>query len=369
MYLNPDNDGTGLDINPPGPEPNGAVAATQSRREPEPLLQVSDLRVYFNTAGGVLKAVDGVSFEVGRGETLGLVGESGCGKSITAYSILRLVPVPPGVYAGGAILFKGTDLLKLGERQIDSVRGSQISIVFQEPTESLNPIMTIGNQISEVIVRHRGVSKREARDITIEMLRRVGIGSPERRFRSYPHELSGGMIQRAMIAMSLVCGPELLIADEPTTALDVTIQAQILELLGDLRRDLGMSVLMITHDLGVVAQISDRVAVMYAGKIVEYAAAGDLFDQPKHPYTHGLFRSLPRLTEGRTREPLPVIPGTVPNPSEYVEGCRFRPRCPIARDICGSEPRLREISPGHLSACHFAEHVATLPAGSLLSYG
>jgi len=362
----PDMDSPDMDL--PRPEQNDADASSSSRAT-EPLLQVRDLRVYFNTTRGILKAVDGVTFEIGRGETLGLVGESGCGKSITAYSILRLVPVPPGTYAGGTILFKGTDLLKLSERQIDSVRGSQISIVFQDPTESVNPIMTIGSQISEVIVRHRGVSKAEARDITIAMLRRVGIGSPERRFRSYAHELSGGMIQRAMIAMSLVCRPELLIADEPTTALDVTIQAQILELLDDLRRDLGMSVLIITHDLGVVAQISDRVAVMYAGKIVEYAAARDLFHQPKHPYTHGLFRSLPRLQEGRTRQPLPVIPGTVPDPSEYVEGCRFRPRCPIAQEICGSEPPLRAISPGHLSACHFAEQVAALTPGSLLSYG
>jgi len=351
------------------PDQTEAVTSSQSPRHSEPLLQVRDLRVYFKTARGLLKAVDGVSFEIRRGETLGLVGESGCGKSITAYSILRLVPVPPGVYAGGSIVFKGTDLLKLSERQIDSVRGSQISIVFQDPTESVNPIMTIGSQISEVIIRHRGVSKSEARDITIAMLRRVGIASPEHRFRSYPHELSGGMIQRAMIAMSLVCRPELLIADEPTTALDVTIQAQILELLGDLRRDLGMSVLIITHDLAVVAQISDRVAVMYAGKIVEYAAVRDLFDQPKHPYTHGLFRSLPRLTRGGPRQSLPVIPGSVPDPSEYVEGCRFRPRCPMAQEICGSEPRLREISPGHLSACHFAEQVATVPAGSLLTHG
>jgi peptide/nickel transport system ATP-binding protein len=331
----------------------------------EPLLQVCDLRVYFNTADGILRAVDGVSFEIGSGETLGLVGESGSGKSITAFSILRLVPAPPGQYAGGSILFKGTDLLGLSERQISEVRGSQISIVFQEPTQSLNPIMTIGKQITEVIVKHRGASKREAREVAIEMLGRVGLSSPEQRFRSYPHELSGGMIQRAMIAMSLVCRPQLLIADEPTTALDVTIQAQILELLADLQRELGMSVLIITHDMGVVAELSDRVAVMYAGKIVEYATVGDLFDQPMHPYTHGLLRALPRLTGEGTKQPLPVIPGSVPSPLDYPQGCRFRPRCPLAQEICESEPPLREITPAHHSACHFAEQVGSFKAGSL----
>src|SRR5262249_22530486 len=233
------------------------------------------------------------------------------------------------------------------------------------PTQSLNPIMTIGDQITEVIIEHRGASRREARDMAVEMLRRVGIASPDRRVRAYSPELSGGMIQRAMIAMSLVCRPELLIADEPTTALDVTIQAQILELLGSLRRDLGMSILLITHDLGVVAQISDRVAVMYAGKIVEYAPVRDLFEQPKHPYTHGLFRSLPRLTEGGTRQPLPVIPGSVPSPAEYLRAGRFRPRGPTPKKICRSKPPLREIAPRHQSACHFAEQVANIRAGSL----
>jgi oligopeptide/dipeptide ABC transporter ATP-binding protein len=331
----------------------------------EPLLQVCDLRVYFNTPDGILRAVDGVSFEIDSGETLGLVGESGSGKSITAFSILRLVPVPPGQYAGGSILFKGTDLLGLSEQQISEVRGSQISIVFQDPTQSLNPIMTIGKQITEVIVKHRGASKRDAREVAIEMLGRVGLSSPEQRFRSYPHELSGGMIQRAMIAMSLVCRPQLLIADEPTTALDVTIQAQILELLADLQRELGMSVLIITHDLGVVAELSDRVAVMYAGKIVEYATVGDLFVQPMHPCTHGLLRALPRLTGEGTKQPLPVIPGSVPSPLDYPQGCRFRPRCPLAQEICESEPPLREITPAHYSACHFAEQVGSFKAGSL----
>jgi len=352
-------------MGPPKTEHYETGPDVESRLKPEPLLEVDDLRVYFKTASGLLRAVDGVSFQIGRGEILGLVGESGSGKTITAYSILRLVPVPPGEYAGGTILFKGTDLLKLSEREIRNVRGSQISIVFQEPAQSLNPIMTIGDQISEVIVQHGGASKRRARDIAVEMLRRVGIGSPERRFLAYPHELSGGMIQRAMIAMSLVCNPQLLIADEPTTALDVTIQAQILELLADLQRELNMSVLIITHDLGVIGKIADRVAVMYAGRIVEYATVRDLFSQPKHPYTSGLFQSLPRLAGDGTRQPLPVIPGGVPSPLEESSECRFRPRCPMAQEICKTEPPLRQIGPAHLSACHFAEAVVTLRTGSL----
>jgi oligopeptide/dipeptide ABC transporter ATP-binding protein len=345
--------------------PVGRETGTELKPPSEPLLQVSDLRVYFNTAGGVLRAVDGVSFEIGAGETLGLVGESGSGKSITAFSILRLVPAPPGRYAGGSIVFKGTDLLALSEREIGQFRGSQISIVFQEPTQSLNPIMTIGQQMVEVVVKHGGAPKSQARAIAIEMLRRVGLSAPERQFRSYPHELSGGMIQRAMIAMSLVCRPQLLIADEPTTALDVTIQAQILELLVDLQRDFGMSVLIITHDLGVIAEVSDRVAVMYAGKIVEYATVRNLFDQPRHPYTHGLLRALPRLTRGGNKRLLPVIHGSVPSPLDYPRGCRFRPRCPVAQDICESEPPLREITTAHHSACHFAEQVGALTPGSL----
>jgi len=335
----------------------------EPRLKSEPLLEVRDLRVYFRTDAGLLKAVDGVSFEIAPGETLGLVGESGSGKSITAFSILRLVPVPPGQYAGGSIRYRGNDLLSLGERQIANLRGSRISMIFQDPTQSLNPIMTIGRQITEVIIQHQGASKRQARDRAIEMLGRVGIGDPARRYHSYPHELSGGMIQRAMIAMSLVCRPELLIADEPTTALDVTIQAQILELLADLQRDLDTSVLMITHDLGVVAEVSDRVAVMYAGKIVEYAAVRDLFDRPMHPYTYGLLRAIPKWNGNGARQPLPVIPGAVPSPLDYPSGCRFRTRCPMAQEVCESEPALREVAPSHLSACHFAEQAANLGAG------
>jgi peptide/nickel transport system ATP-binding protein len=327
------------------------------------LLEVSDLRVYFITEDGPLKAVDGVSFSINEGETLGLVGESGCGKSVTAYSILQLVPSPPARYAGGEIRFRGENLLDLNEKSMRSVRGNMISMIFQEPMSSLNPIMTIGQQITEAILEHQKKSKREARELTIQMLQRVGIPSPDTRFKEYPHQLSGGMKQRAMIAMALVCRPQLLIADEPTTALDVTIQAQILDLLGELQRELGMSVLLITHDLGVVAETCDRVAVMYAGRIVEYAPVVDLFEKPKHPYTHGLFRSLPTLTERKER--LAVIPGAVPSPADFPSGCRFRTRCSMAQEICKQEPMLREIMPGHWAACHFAEEVGEMARGTL----
>lgn len=327
------------------------------------LLEVSGLRVYFNVENGVLKAVDGVSFHIAPGETLGLVGESGCGKSVTAYSILQLVPVPPAEYAGGEIRFRGENLLALNEDGMRRVRGNLISMVFQEPMSSLNPILTIGDQITEAILEHEKRSKREARELAIAMLRRVGIPSPETRFREYPHQLSGGMKQRAVIAMALVCRPQLLIADEPTTALDVTIQAQILDLLGELRREFNMSVLLITHDLGVVAETCDRVAVMYAGKVVEYAPVVELFERPKHPYTHGLFRSLPMLSE--RKETLEVIPGAVPSPLDFPTGCRFRTRCSMAQEICEQEPGLREILPDHSAACHFAEEVGEMKRGTL----
>jgi len=326
------------------------------------LLEVSDLRIYFRTDDGVLKAVDGVSFDIAPGETLGLVGESGCGKSVTAFSILQLVPMPPAVHAGGEIRFRGNDLLALDEKGMRSVRGNMISMVFQEPMSSLNPILSIGHQITEAILAHQKKSKREAREIAIEMLRRVGIPSPDTRFKEYPHQLSGGMKQRAMIAMALVCRPQLLIADEPTTALDVTIQAQILDLLRELRRELNMSVLLITHDLGVIAETCDRVAVMYAGKIVEYAPVIELFERPKHPYTHGLFRSLPILTE--KKEALEAIPGAVPSPLDFPTGCRFRTRCSMAQEICKEEPPLRAIMPNHSSACHFAEEVGKMARGT-----
>ena len=332
------------------------------KSEIQNLLEVSELRVYFDTEDGALKAVDGVSFRIDPGETLGLVGESGCGKSVTAFSILQLVPVPPARYAGGEIRFRGENLLALNDKGMRRVRGNLISMIFQEPMSSLNPIMTIGQQITETIREHQKKSKREARDLAIEMLRRVGIPSAETRVNEYPHQLSGGMKQRAMIAMALVCRPQLLIADEPTTALDVTIQAQILALLSELQRELGMSVLLITHDLGVVAETCDRVAVMYAGKIVEYAPVVELFEKPKHPYTHGLFRSLPTLAE--KKQVLAVIPGAVPSPLDFPSGCRFRTRCPMAQEVCKQEPPLREILANHFAACHFAEEVGLMARGS-----
>jgi oligopeptide/dipeptide ABC transporter ATP-binding protein len=326
------------------------------------LLSVSDLRIHFHTYDGVLEAVGGVSFDIASGETLGLVGESGCGKSVTAYSILKLLPSPPAEYAGGKIKFRDEDLLTLNDKSMRRVRGDQISMIFQEPMSSLNPIMSIGAQITEAIREHRKASRREAREIAVDMLRRVGIPSPETRFHEHPHQISGGMKQRAMIAMALVCRPALLIADEPTTALDVTIQAQILELLNELQRELNMSVLLITHDLGVVAETCDRVIVMYAGKVVESATVASLFERPKHPYTHGLFRSLPTLGE-RIKE-LAVIPGAVPSPMDFPSGCRFRTRCSIAKSICAQEPPLREIAADHFSACHFAEEVGERARGS-----
>ena len=331
-------------------------------RNPQ-LLRVSNLRVYFHTDNGLVRAVDGVSLQIDAGETLGLVGESGCGKSVTAYSILKLLPVPPAEYAGGEIKLRGENLLALDEKAMRRVRGNLVSMIFQEPMSSLNPIMSIGAQITEAIREHRKASRREAREIAVEMLRRVRIPSPETRFDEYPHQLSGGMKQRAMIAMALVCRPSLLIADEPTTALDVTIQAQILELLNELQQELNMSVLLITHDLGVVAETCDRVAVMYAGKVVESAPVASLFETPKHPYTHGLFRSLPTLTEKKKQ--LAVIPGAVPSPLDFPSGCRFRTRCSMAQEVCKQEPVLRELAPHHFSACHFAEEVGTLARGSV----
>jgi oligopeptide/dipeptide ABC transporter ATP-binding protein len=327
------------------------------------ILEVRDLRVYFHTSEGAIKAVDGVSFSINPGETLGVVGESGCGKSVTAFSILQLLASPPARYEGGEIKFRGEDLLRLTDKQMRRVRGSLISMIFQEPMSSLNPIMTVGSQIAEAVLAHQEKSKGEARGIAIEMLRRVGIPSPEARYNDYPHQLSGGMKQRAMIAMALVCRPLLLIADEPTTALDVTIQAQILDLLGELQREFDMSVLLITHDLGVVAQTCDSVAVMYAGKVVEYAPVNDLFDRPKHPYTHGLFRSLPAL--GEKKDVLPVIPGSVPSPLDFPSGCRFRTRCSLVQEICKQEPPLREIIPSHFAACHFAEEVGEMARGTV----
>ena len=316
----------------------------------EHLLEVRNLCTYFHTEEGLGKAVDGVSFELRRGETLGLVGESGCGKSVSALSVMRLIPQPPGQIESGEILFGGRDLLRLSEEEMCRVRGDEIAMIFQEPMTSLNPVLTCGFQITESVILHQGVSKQEARNRAIEMLRLVGIPAPEQRVDEYPHQLSGGMRQRVMIAMALSCNPQLLIADEPTTALDVTIQAQILELVQRLQEELKMAVLMITHDLGVIAEVADRVAVMYAGQVVEYASTRDLFNSPQHPYTRGLMQSVPRLDESRER--LDIISGIVPDAREFPEGCRFAPRCPLAEDRCRSASvELRALSEEHLGRC------------------
>ena len=316
-----------------------------------PLLQVKDLRTYFYTDQGVLRAVDGVSWSIRRGETLALVGESGCGKTVTALSIMRLIPSPPGRIVAGQIIFDGQGLLALTERQMRHIRGNRIAMIFQEPMTSLNPVYSVGDQVAEAICLHQNLPRRQAWQRAVEMLQRVGIPDAAQRAREYPHQMSGGMRQRVMIAMALSCNPDLLIADEPTTALDVTIQAQILDLLGRLQTETGMSILLITHDLGVVAQIADRVAVMYASKIVELATAEELFAAPLHPYTQGLFRSLPRLGT-RTRR-LEVIPGSVPDPGRFPPGCKFHPRCRLADDPrCRTcEPALLEVRPGHWVAC------------------
>jgi oligopeptide/dipeptide ABC transporter ATP-binding protein len=320
----------------------------------ETLLEIRDLQTCFDTDEGVVRAVAGVSYRIEKGETLGVVGESGCGKSVTAMSILRLNPVPPTRYAGGQILFRGRDLLTLPEPELRRVRGNDIAMIFQEPMTSLNPVYTVGAQIMEVLALHRGMKPPEARAHAIGMLRKVGIPSPETRVDEYPHQMSGGMKQRVMIAMALACDPALLIADEPTTALDVTIQAQILELLTEMQAQMGMSILLITHDLGVVAETSDHVAVMYAGRIVEYAATDELFARPLHPYTWGLFQSLPEMHAAGDRR-LREIPGTVPNPLAIPSGCPFRTRCMNAIARCAEEePALlpHDAGPGHLLACH-----------------
>ena len=317
----------------------------------ENLLEIRNLRTHFFTDEGVARAVDGVSFVIAPHETLGVVGESGCGKSVTSLSIMRLIPQPPGRIVEGEILFEGADLLALSEREMRDIRGNEISMIFQEPMSSLNPVYTVGDQIVEAITLHQRVSKAEARNRAVEMLKRVGIASPETRVDEYPHQLSGGMRQRVMIAMALSCNPSLLIADEPTTALDVTIQAQILELLNGLQRDFGMAMLLITHDLGVIAETAHRVVVMYAGIVVEEAEVVPLFDAPKHPYTRGLLDSIPKLTERQAR--LATIPGTVPNPTEQVPGCPYANRCPFVMEICrASLPRLGEVAPGHWVRCH-----------------
>ena len=322
----------------------------------EKLLQVKDLRTYFYTDDGVVKAVDGVNFEVEAGKTIGIVGESGCGKSITAMSILRLIPDPPGRIVSGEIMFDGRDLTKVSDDDIRHIRGNDISMIFQEPMTSLNPVFTAGYQIMEVLMLHQHLSESEAKKKAIEMIKLVGIPRPDKIVDEYPHQLSGGMRQRIMIAMALACQPKLLIADEPTTALDVTIQAQILELMNSLKSRLNTSIMLITHDLGVVAEMSDHVVVMYAGKIVEDAPVGELFGNPRHPYTIGLMNSIPSLIDEGER--LESIDGSVPNPLYLPKGCYFHPRCRFATDECRKgQPELREITPGHKVSCFRAEEV------------
>jgi oligopeptide/dipeptide ABC transporter ATP-binding protein len=350
----------------------------------QPLLQVKDLNIGFETDRGTVRPVRDVSLNVFPGQTVALVGESGCGKSVTAMSILRLIPQPPGKVLGGSIHFEGRDLLTLPERNMRAVRGKQIAMIFQEPMTSLNPVYTVGDQIVEAVKLHQHVSTREGYEIAEQSLRDVGIADAHRRLNEYPHHMSGGMRQRVMIAMALSCQPKLLIADEPTTALDVTIQAQILELLQKLQNEKGMAILLITHDLGVVAENADVVAVMYASRIVEVASAEDLFDHPQHPYTEGLFRSVPRL--GATKTRLDTIPGTVPNPARFPGGCKFHPRCPRTREAAGKappqdvvpvsadgerfnvlrlcadkEPELREVKSRQWAACHLVEGFSQSP--------
>ncbi len=319
------------------------------------LLTIQDLQTHFFTGEGVVRAVDGVTLSVRPGETLGLVGESGCGKTVTALSILRLVPDPPGRIVGGTICFQGRDLLRLPEEEMRSIRGCAISMIFQEPMTSLNPVFTVGEQVAEGIRHHQKVSRREAWDRAVEVLGRVQIPDPARRAYEYPHQLSGGLRQRVMIAMALALSPKLLIADEPTTALDVTIQAQILDLLMGLQEEMQMAVILITHDLGVIAETADRVVVMYAGRVVEEASAEQLFETPLHPYTQGLLESLPKLEAGKRHRRLTAIPGLIPNLLDLPTGCKFAPRCPkVVGDCWPTEPDLREVRPGHWARCILA---------------
>jgi oligopeptide/dipeptide ABC transporter ATP-binding protein len=345
----------------------GTTPIASGRLPARPILEVENLRTHFFTADGVVPAVDGVSYSVAAGETLGVVGESGCGKSVTALSILRLVASPPGRIIDGAIRFQGTDLLTLSEPEMERIRGNDISMIFQEPMTSLNPLQTAGHQISEAIALHQGLSRRAAMEKAVDMLRRVHIPEPERRAAAYPHQLSGGMRQRVMIAMALSCNPKVLIADEPTTALDVTIQAQILDLMRELRETLGTAMVLITHDMGVVAENADRVVVMYAGRKVEEAPVDDLFDRPAHPYTKGLLASIPHLDAAARADParlrLNEIKGMVPVMSRLPKGCAFAPRCGFASDLCRTEyPPLRALGDGHFVACWHADHVVGAPA-------
>ena len=330
--------------------------------EPETLLRVRGLRTHFFTNDGVVRAVDGVDLSVRQGETLGLVGESGCGKSITALTVMRLLS-RPGRAVAGRIDFNGRNLLELPDEEMEDVRGNDIAMIFQEPMTSLNPVFRVGDQIGEALQRHLGVSRDEARDRVVELFTTVGIPSPERRVREFPHQMSGGMRQRVMIAMALACKPKLLIADEPTTALDVTIQAQILELIKELKRTQNMAVIMITHDLGVIAEVAQNVAVMYAGKIVERAPVEDLFASPQHPYTQGLLASIPSPDKLGRR--LDVISGVVPHPLNLPHGCTFAPRCPHRMDVCETAfPALDPTGPNHDVACYlYSERRDEVPEG------
>ena len=317
------------------------------------LLEVDNLKTQFFTQDGVVKAVDGVSFALDRGETLGIVGESGCGKSITALSIMRLIPTPPGKIVEGQVLLDGQDVLKMDEEQVRHIRGNKIAMVFQDPMTSLNPVLTISRQIGEALQLHLGMTKQQARQRAIELLRMVGIPNPEQRVDQYPHQFSGGMRQRVMIAMALSCNPDVLIADEPTTALDVTIHAQILDLMRALQQERGTAVILITHDLGVVAGMTDRINVMYAGHIVETAPTEAIFADPRHPYTLGLLKSIPRLDAERKTK-LEPIRGLPPDLIDLPNMCPFQPRCQFAQEICGAQrPLLREVTTGHRVACHF----------------
>ncbi|MEO3470866.1 ABC transporter ATP-binding protein [Roseomonas sp. CAU 1739] len=320
------------------------------------LLEVENLQTHFRAQDGINRAVDGLNFHVNERETVAIVGESGCGKSVTAMSILRLIPEPPGKIAG-SIRFNGRDLLKLSDREMRSIRGNEISMIFQEPMTSLNPVLTVGKQIGETLRLHQGMSANQAEARAVEMLKLVGIPEPERRVREYPHQLSGGMRQRVMIAIALACNPKLLIADEPTTALDVTIQAQILDLMRDLKNTVGAAIVIITHDLGVVAEVAERVIVMYAGRKVEEAAVEKLFRNPRHPYTQGLLGSMPKLGSSLTGDEtrLQEIPGLVPSLKRKLDGCVFASRCSYATDLCRTVvPGLEEKAEGHIAACHYA---------------
>jgi peptide/nickel transport system ATP-binding protein len=318
----------------------------------ETLLDIRDLKTWFKTDDGLVRAVDGIDLKIERGETLGVVGESGCGKTVTARSVLKLIDMPPGRFEGGKILWQGRDLIPLGPDEMDKIRAREIAIIFQEPMTSLNPVYTVGSQIAEVLRQHDKLNRKQAIEGAVEMLRLVNIPNPAKRVNDYPHQFSGGMRQRVMIAMALSCKPKLLIADEPTTALDVTIQAQILELMQEMKDRLGMSIMLITHAMGVVAETCQRVVVMYAGKVVEEAPVEALFGNPRHPYTQGLIRSIPRVDRAAEHKRLEAIPGTVPSLLEPPPGCRFAARCKYAMDVCRQAmPPLKEVAPGHFARC------------------